>query len=335
MAFAYYIYTGPVASSPPGAPPLLSPEFAPLLERNLFEHLDLDVIMQHRVSIPGLGLTEFVDRSDREIDGTPPVSVRIHRPKVTQEDPSPCVLSIHGGGFMVGSYSMDDARFESWCGALGVIGISVDYRLAPETPYPGPLEDCYSALKWAIENSRELRIDPARLGVYGASAGGGLAAAMALLVRDRGEFSLAFQLLESPMLDDRQITPSSRLDGLAVWSKEANEFGWKCYLGDLFGQSNVPAYAAPARALDLSGLPPTFISVGTAEALRDEDIDYAMRLNQAGVPTELHVYPGAPHGYQMFVDSPVARQSQRDSDDWLARTISGQNTLLQPAPGTE
>lgn len=324
-----------MTSPPPGAPQPLNPEFASLLDLNLFEHLDIDLIKQHRVAIPGLGPTDLVDRSDHEIDGTPPVSVRVHRPRTAGEGLSPSVLSIHGGGFIIGSYDMDDARFESWCSALGVIGISVDYRLAPETPYPGPLEDCYGALKWANDNSGELGIDPTRLGVYGVSAGGGLAAALTLLVRDRGELSLAFQLLESPMLDDRQITHSSRLGGLAVWSKETNEFGWKCYLGDLFGQNNVPAYAAPARASDLSGLPPTFISVGTADGFRDEDIDYAMRLNQAGVPTELHVYPGAPHGYQMFVDSPIARQSQRDSDEWLARAILGQSTMLEPAPGTQ
>jgi acetyl esterase/lipase len=216
---------------------------------------------------------------------------------------------------------MDDALFESWCPKLEILGVSVNYRLAPETPYPGPLDDCYRGLKWVHENADELGIDPERLGVYGVSAGGGLAAALAMLARDRREIPLAFQLLESPMLDDRQLTPSSNLDGLPIWSRAASGFGWKSYLGSAYGREDVSPYAAPARSSDLSGLPPTYISVGTADGFRDEDIEYATRLNQAGVPTELHVYPGAPHGYQMFVDSGVARQSQRDCDEWLGRML--------------
>jgi acetyl esterase/lipase len=229
---------------------------------------------------------------------------------------------MHGGGFVLGSYDMDDERFESWCPDLGVIGVSVNYRLAPECPYPGPLEDCYRGIKWAYDNAPELGLDRNRMGVYGVSAGGGLAAALALLARDRGEMSLGFQLLEAPMLDDRQCTPSSNLEDLVVFSKHANEFCWRSYLGAVYGEPDVPSYAAPARATNLSGLPPAFVSVGGGvDGFRDENIDYALRLNQAGVPTELHVYPGAPHGYQLIVDSAVARQSQRDSDDWLARAV--------------
>jgi acetyl esterase/lipase len=157
--------------------------------------------------------------------------------------------------------------------------------------------------------------------VGGVSAGGGLAAALALRCRDRGR-PIAFQLLDCPMLDDRQITLSSRLDRLAVWSRASNSFGWQSYLGDLRGTSHVPADAAPARATELAGLPPAFVSVGSADGFRDEDVDYALRLNQAGVPTELHVYPGAPHGYAMAPDSPVAKQAWRDKTDWLARQIA-------------
>jgi acetyl esterase/lipase len=123
------------------------------------------------------------------------------------------------------------------------------------------------------------------------------------------------------MLDDRQITPSSQLGGLAVWSREANEFGWRSYLGDLYGKPDISPHAAPARETDLSGLPPAFVSVGTCDGFRDEDVDYATRLNQAGVPTELHVYPGACHGYQIAAASEVARRSTRDADDWLARQV--------------
>jgi acetyl esterase/lipase len=150
------------------------------------------------------------------------------------------------------------------------------------------------------------------------SAGGGLAAALALLARDRGEVPVAFQLLDSPMLDDRQRTASSRQDGLPVWSRGSNTFGWKSYLGDLYGRDDVPATAAPARATDLSGLPPAFVSVGAVDGFRDEDVDFALRLNQAGVPAELHVYPGACHGFNLLAPgAPVAKQCNRDMEEWL------------------
>jgi acetyl esterase/lipase len=217
---------------------------------------------------------------------------------------------------------MDDAKFDHWCPALGIVGVSVEYRLAPEHPYPAPLEDCYRGLKWIYDHAAEIGVDPDRIGIAGVSAGGGLAAALALVARDRGEVPVAFQLLDCPMLDDRQQTVSSQLDGLAVWSKESNTFGWRSYLGDLYGTNEIPYTAAPARCDDLSKLPPAFVSVGTVDGFRDEDIAYATRLNQAGVPCELHVYPGACHGYQIAVESAIARRSQRDVIDWIARQIT-------------
>jgi acetyl esterase/lipase len=232
------------------------------------------------------------------------------------------MYSIHGGGYIVGTYDMDDALFDRVGPKLGLVGVSVDYRLAPETPYPDPLEDCYRGLKWAYDNARDLGVDASRIGVAGTSAGGGLAAALALLARDRGEVPVRFQLLDCPMLDDRQQTWSSRLEGLEVWNKSANAFGWRSYLGELYGRADVPCYAAPARATDLSRLPPAFVSVGGVDGFVAEDLDYAVRLMQAGVPTELHVYPGAPHGYALVRDSAVARKSRRDIDDWLARQIA-------------
>jgi acetyl esterase/lipase len=301
---------------------LLSPEFVSLLDMPVFEGIDRETIAQRRVPLPGLGTTDLVARADYWLPDDPQVPVRTHRAKAATGS-LPCVFSIHGGGFVVGSYDMDDFRFESWCTELGVMGVSVDYRLAPEVPYPGPLDDCHRALRWTVDHADQLGIDPTRIGLYGPSAGGGLAAGLALLVRDQAEIPLAFQLLESPMLDDRQQSPSSNLEGLPVWSKDANQFGWQSYLGDRYGTAEVPYYAAPARAPDLSGLPPSYVSVTSVDGFRDEDIEYAVRLNRAGVPTELHVYPGAPHGYQMFVDSPVAKQSQRDSDEWLARVLIG------------
>lgn len=233
----------------------------------------------------------------------------------------PCLYSIHGGGYVIGSYSMDDGVFDRLCPRLDLVGVSVDYRLAPETPYPGPLEDCYRGLKWTYDNAERLGIDRGRIGIRGVSAGGGLAASLALLARDRGEVPVAFQLLDCPMLDDRQITASSQLDGLPVWSRESNTYGWRSYLGELYGTADIPYTAAPARAEELSDLPPAFVSVGSVDGFLDEDVTYATRLNHAGVLAELHVYPGACHGYQMAAKSEIARQSGRDIEGWLARQI--------------
>jgi acetyl esterase/lipase len=260
-------------------------------------------------------LSDAVERTDHVVSDDPRVVVRVHRPKGV-DGPLPCVYSIHGGGYVLGTYDMDDAKFDRQCVHFPCVGVSVEYRLAPETAYPGPLEDCYAGLRWTHEHAAELGVAPDRIGISGVSAGGGLAAALALLARDRGEVPLAFQLLECPMIDDRQTTSSSRLDGLPIWSREANEFGWQSYLGDLYG-GDVPAYAAAARATDLVGLPPALVIVGGADGFRDEDIEYALRLNQAGVPTELHVLPGAPHGVQMFADSVLARRWNRLVTEWL------------------
>jgi acetyl esterase/lipase len=260
-----------------------------------------------------------VESTDHPIPGTDAI-VRVFR-TAGSTGVRPGLFSIHGGGYVIGSFDMDNPRFARWCPVLDCVGFSVEYRLAPETPYPGPLEDCYAGLAWVHEHHEELGVDPAHLGIGGVSAGGGLAAALALLARERGELPVAFQLLECPMIDDRQRTTSSRLDALAIWSREANTFGWRSYLGELYGRDDIPSTAAPARADDLGGLPPAFVSVGGADGFRDEDIDYALRLSQAGVATELHVYPGAPHGVGMFPDVPVSKQWNRDVEDWLARRL--------------
>jgi acetyl esterase/lipase len=300
---------------------LLDPAFLVAAELVPFDDLDADTLATIRGFATAVELSDAVARTDHRVPGDPEVPVRVHRPEGT-DGALPCVYSMHGGGYVIGSYVMDDARFDAWCPMLGIVGVSVEYRLAPEFPYPAPLEDCYRGLVWTFEHAEELGIDRDRIGVAGVSAGGGLAAALALLARDRGEVDVAFQLLDCPMLDDRQDTPSSRLEGLAIWSKASNEFGWRSYLGDQYGHHDVPYTAAPARATDLAGLPPAFVSVGGADGFRDEDIDYALRLSQAGVPTELHVYPGAPHGYQMLPESAVAQQSSRDVLDWLTRQVS-------------
>src|SRR6202042_1141629 len=180
-------------------------------------------------------------------------------PSAGAGDGLPGGYSMHGGGNVSGSFANDDARIDEWSRSCRCVGVSVEYRLAPETPFPGPLDDCYLGLKWVFDHHDELGVDPGRVGVSGTSAGAGLAAGLALLARDRGEVPLRFQLLDCPMLDDRQTTPSSQLDGLHVWNRHSNTFGWRSYLGDLYGTPDIPPYAAAARATDLTGLPPTYI----------------------------------------------------------------------------
>ncbi len=245
------------------------------------------------------------------------VRVRLYRPSA-QAGPLPALLWIHGGGYVLGNPEMNDLQCAEYARSIPALVASVDYRLAPEHPYPAPLEDCYAALRWVYEHAEQLGIDRERIAIAGASAGGGLAAALALLARDRGEVPLRFQLLIYPMLDDRNETPSSYeiTDRRLIWTREWNLVGWRAYLGREPGAHDVPAYAAPARAEDLRGLPPAYILVGTADLFRDEDIQYAQRLMQAGVPTELHVFAGAFHGFDAF--APAAWVSQRAQTEVLA-----------------
>ena len=206
---------------------------------------------------------------------------------------------------------------------LGCVVVSVEYRLAPEHPHPAPVEDCYAGLVWTAKNAAELGIDPDRLAVGGLSAGGGLAAGTVLLARDRGGPALAFQLLVCPMLDDRNVTPSSHEFAEAVvWNRAANLFGWTALLGDAAGTDEVSPYAAPARATDLSGLPPAYIDVGELEVFRDECVDYAQRLVQAGVSTEFHLYPGAFHGFDgMIPDAEISRRAAAERVVALRRAL--------------
>jgi triacylglycerol lipase len=268
-----------------------------------------------------------VDVSRRSVPGptgAPDVSVLIYRPQHAA-GPLPCILHMHGGGYVIGAAAADGPQHRVLAAELGCCVISVDYRLAPETPYPGAIEDCYAALGWLVTNAGELNIDSRRVGVMGESAGGGLAAALALLARDRGGPTLAFQHLIYPMLDDRicAATEPHRYAGEFVWTPHNNRFGWAAYLGLEPGSAGVSPYAAAARAEDLSGLSPAFLSVGALDLFIDDNLEYARRLMRAGVPVELHVYPGAPHGFDYYPTAAVSDQARRDSRVALARAIAG------------
>jgi acetyl esterase/lipase len=230
-------------------------------------------------------------------------------------DPQPALLWIHGGGYVIGNARMDDRLCRQFSTRLGVTVASVEYRLAPEHPYPAPLEDCYTALKWLAALPG---VDRERIAIGGASAGGGLAAALALLARDRAEITPVFQLLVYPMVDDRSAltgnNPQHRL-----WNAKANRFGWTSYLGNAD-----PEVAVPARRKDLSGLPPAWIGVGTHDLFHDEDLEYAERLSAAGVPCDVEVVPGAFHGFDLVAPHlPVARRFFDTQCDILRPALTG------------
>jgi acetyl esterase/lipase len=225
----------------------------------------------------------------------------------------PAVLYLHGGGMISGSVAIYEGPVSRYVSNSGVSMLAVDYRLAPKHPYPVPVEDCYAGLRWLAEHAGELGVDPTRIAVMGDSAGGGLAAAVALLARDRGGPALAAQILIYPMLDDRNTTPDPEIAPFAVWSYDDNITGWGALLGDAIGGPDVPAYAAPARATDLSDLPACYIEVGQLDIFRDEDLAYAQRLSRAGVNVEFHLRPGVPHEFETYAHtSDVARRSGAD-----------------------
>src|SRR6266516_2112160 len=227
--------------------------------------------------------------------------------------PGPAVYYMHGGGLILSNVTIYDVPVARHVSATGVPFLSVEYRYAPEHPHPTPVEDCHAGLTWLVTNAAGIGVDPARIAVMGDSGGGGLAAALALLARDRGQLALAKQILIYPMLDDRTTTPDPELVPFATWSYDDNITGWGAHLGDALGGPAVPCYAAPARATDFSGLPPIYVEVGELDIFRDEDVEYARRTAAAGVSTELHVHPGVPHAWEIF--SPTIDASRRSFAD--------------------
>jgi acetyl esterase len=282
----------------------VNPELLPGLE--MFPELDLrpEYLQAIRESSSQMRTPAVVDDvlsvTDEIIAGPDanPLLLRIYRPKSANRS-LPVLLWIHGGGYILGSIDDDDDLCMRFVKEAGCLVVSVDYRLAPEHPYPAPIEDCYTALKWIADHKESLNIDENRIGVAGASAGGGLTAALTLLARDRQYPSICFQMPLYPMIDDRNNTPSTNeITQGFVWNQKTNEAGWKMYLGELYGTDHVPAYAAPARSEDYSNLPYTYTCVGQLDPFRDETLTYVTKLAQAGVDVEFHLYPGAYHGFE-------------------------------------
>lgn len=255
--------------------------------------------------------------------GAADLRVLVYTPSTNRTSSRPALLHMHAGGFMIGQPEFAEQRNRALAAALDIVVVSVDYRLAPENPYPAAIEDCHAALIWLHDQADELGVDAARIAIGGESAGGGLAAALALLARDRESVPVAIQMLIYPMLDDRTgngVEPCP-LTGEFVWSASSNAFGWQSLLAGAAGGPDTSPYAAPARAEDLAGLPPAFIVAAPLDVLRDENVAYAARLMQAGVPTELHVYSGTFHAFDVAADAEVSRNYQRDYRAALRRAL--------------
>jgi acetyl esterase/lipase len=261
-------------------------------------------------SIPGV---EAIDLKAPGPKGAPPVGVRFYRPKDAR-DALPVVVWMHPGGWVLGSLELEDLMAREVVKNVRCAVISVEYRLAPEHPYPAALEDCYAVVKWVATDGKKNGIDARAIAVGGSSAGANLAAGVALLARDRGEVPLRFQMLIYPALNDRNIAQvGPDVAENLFWSRENMLMSWQAYLENRHATADVPIYAAPARARDLRGLPPAFIAVGGLDMFLDECLDYGARLTAAGVNTEVHVYPGAFHAFDAF--APLARVTQRFSAD--------------------
>lgn len=319
-----------------GPPPALDPELAaPLREilGRLPMPLTFELIQQRREGTVAGSLTdeqirrggafEFEERIVPGPAGSPGLPLIICRPTASP-GPYPVIYNTHGGGMVAGNHRTIELACElARAEQLQLAVVAVDYRLAPEHPDPAPVEDCYAGLVWLAEHAPELRLDPDRIIISGNSAGGGLAAGTALLARDRGGPRLFGQMLQCPMLDDRCDTPSARqLERVGLWDGASNRTGWTALLGERRGTGNVSCYAAPARADDLSGLPPLFLDVGSVEALRDEAVQYVSRIWQAGGQAELHVWSGAFHSFDEWVpQAVVSRAANATRIAWLRRLL--------------
>jgi acetyl esterase/lipase len=311
---------------------MIDPELAPLvdllpsdlgLEDPVAARKGFEAMLEglNREVPPELGV-RIEDRSVPGWEDDPDVPVRIYWPREAAAGPVPGILMIHGGGFVVGNIDTEHVGAAILAANVGALVASVEYRLAPESTYPAAVHDCFAALRFLHDDAAALGVDRARIALVGTSAGGGLSAATALLARDRGGPAVCFQMLHIPELDDRLDTPSmQRFVDSPIWNRPLAEKSWQHYLGDLAGSDDVPPYAAPSRATDLSGLPPAYVSTAENDPLRDEGILYALRMLQSGVSVELHQFPGTFHGSAMVVTADVSRRAQEESTRVLRRVL--------------
>jgi acetyl esterase len=277
-------------------------------------------LMNAEVDVSGLVIADHLIKAS---EPRREVLVRVYTPDV-ESGLRPGILDIHGGGFTTGTVDLQHGSVSKIAREVDAVVATVQYRLAPEDPFPAGLDDCYAALEWMHRESGTLGIDPMRIAVLGGSAGGGLAAALALLARDRGGPPLCFQFLAIPELDDRMNTVSMQtFVDTPVWDRIAAEQSWGAYLGS--ERSDVSPYAAPSRATDLSSLPPTFISTQEFDPLRDEGILYGLHLLEAGVAVEMHQYPGTFHGSAMVADADVSQRQTSETVDVLRRALHRPN----------
>jgi acetyl esterase/lipase len=255
--------------------------------------------------------------------GAPDVRILLYMPPGEASAPRPAVLYMHGGGFILGNAEMTDPLNRQIVLEMGCVLVSVDYRLAPETPWPGALEDNYAALCWLAGNAGPLGVDLSRIAISGDSAGGGHAAALAIHARNQGGPAICFQLIDYPMLDDRTAVSDDPhpFTGEFVWTPGHNHFGWKSLLSAEPGSADVHETAAPARVADPAGLPPAYISIGALDLFLEESLEYTRRLARAGVPVELHVIPGAYHGSGMVADAPQSKLAASLRRRALARAL--------------
>ncbi|QES56632.1 esterase [Streptomyces venezuelae] len=295
----------------------------PLTPENLAAQQEQDIATRPRPTVGELRAGGLFEVEELRVPGRGVTLVSARPAGAT--GPLPLLYYMHGGGMVVGNApSVVPQLLQEWALPLGLAVISVEYGLAPRVRYPEPLEDCYAGLVWAAEHARELGIDADRIVIGGKSAGGGLAAALALLTRDRGGPVPIGQLLLCPMLDDRNATFSShQMAGVDIWDRTSNATGWQALLGDRYGAPDLSPYAAPARATDLSGLPPAFIDVGSVETFRDEDVAYADAIWRVGGQAELHVWPGAFHGFDGLAPEAALSRDARDARTrWLRRVLA-------------
>jgi acetyl esterase/lipase len=302
-----------VLAALPEAPTTVTPEMIPAIRK---------VLVTPPSSVIGDRPIVHCDRVVPGPTGGPDVTVTIFE-RPDRKPGGPAIYYIHGGGMIIGDRWFGTGTIIDWVDDLDAILVTVEHRLAPEHPYPAPVDDCYAGLLWMAANHAELRFDLDKLVIAGASAGGGLAAGVSLKVRDESGPQLAAQMLIYPMLDDRNQTISSyQFDGFGRWDRASNDTGWDAYLGDRRKTDQVPIYAAPARATDLSRLPPTFIDVGSAEVFRDEDIAYASQIWADGGDCELHVWPGGFHACDMAApDAKLSQAMMEARTKWLTRTL--------------